>query len=159
MKQGTLSDAIAHFRAAIALAPKFAPPHANLGRALSLQGRNAAAVAELRTFLQLKPDQPQVMGLLAGILATAPEDSVRSGKDAVQLAQKAAQLTPHRDVAVLNALAAAYAETGRYKEAVQVGEQALALASAFGPQPLVAAIQRRIACYRGNKPFHQPARH
>ena len=76
----------------------------------------------------------------------------------MQLAQKAARLAPHRDVAVLNALAAAYAETGRYEEAVQVGEQALALASASGSQTLVTAIQRRIACYRGNKPFRQPAR-
>ena len=158
LRQGKCSDAIEHFQAAIALAPKFAQPHANMGRALSLQGRNAEAAAQWRTFLRLKPDQPQIMTSLAWLLATAPEDRVRSGKDAVELAQKAKELLgPHRDVAVLNALAAAYAETGRYGEAIQVAEEALALASAAGSQPLAAALQRRIACYRGNKPFRQPA--
>ena len=47
MKQGKWAESTGHFRAAITLAPKFALAHANLGRVLSLQGQNAAAVAEL----------------------------------------------------------------------------------------------------------------
>ena len=86
---------------------------------LSQQGQNAAATAEFRTSLRLQPDQPQVLRWLAWTLATAPEDSVRSGKEAVELAEKAVQLTSHRDATVLNALAAAYAESGRFAEAAQ----------------------------------------
>ena len=157
MNQGMMADAIVQFRTAVALDPKFDLAHGNLGRALSRQGQNAAAAAELRAFLRLQPDQPQVLVWLAWILATAPEDAARSGQEAVALAEKAARITSHRDPGGLNVLAAAYAETGRYEEAVKVAEQAQRLASAAGAQPLVAAIQQCIACYRGNKPFRQPA--
>ena len=75
------------------------------------------------------------------------------------MAEKAVELTSHRDAAVFSALAAAYAETGRYEEAIRVAEQALVLASASGSQPLVNEIQRCIACYRGNRPFRQAAAH
>ena len=97
MNQGMMADAIVQFRAAVALDPKFDLAHGNLGRALSHQGQNTAAAAELRAFLRLQPDQPQVLVWLAWILATAPEDAVRSGQEAVALAEKAADLTAHRD--------------------------------------------------------------
>jgi len=158
MNQGMLSEAIAHFRTAIALAPNFAVPHANLGRALSHQGENAAAAAELQTFLRFQPDQPQVMGWLAWILATAPEDRVRSGKDAVQLAQKAAELTSYRDAAVLNSLAAAHAETGQFQDAVRVAEQALAMAAAGRNQALAESLGKRIKHYGQGKPWRDSTR-
>jgi Flp pilus assembly protein TadD len=157
MKQGMFSDAIAHFHTAIAVDPKFDLPHANLGRALSRQGQTAAAAAQLRQFLRLQPDQPQVLGWLAWILATAPDAQVRSGQEAVALAEKAAQLTARRDAGILNSLAAAYAETGRYAEAVEVAQQALTLSSAVGPQALVAGIRECLDCYRDNKPYRQAA--
>ena len=159
MKQGRLPDAMAHFRAAIALDPAFDLPHANLGRILSQQGQNAAATVELRAFLHFQPDQPQVLGWLAWILATAPEELVRSGEEAVALAQKAVQLTSHRDAGALNTLAAAYAETGRYEEAVRTGQQALTVAAASGSQPLVARIRQCIACYRNKQPVRQAVSH
>ncbi len=121
--------------------------------ALSLQGRNAAAAAEFRAYLRAQPGQPRVLGWLAWVLATAPEDAVRSGPEAVALAERAAESTSHSDAEVLHALAAAYAETGRYEQAVQVAGQALAIASAAGSQPLVAEIQQSLACYREKRPF------
>ena len=155
MKQGMLSDAMTQFHAAIAADPKFDLPHANLGRVLSHLGKNAEALVQLREFLRSQPNQPQVLSRLAWILATAPQAPVRSGKEAVALAEKAAQLTARHDVGVLNSLAAAYAETGRYAEAVEVAQQALTLSSAAGPPTLVAGIRECLDCYRGNKPYRQ----
>jgi len=95
---------------------------------------------------------------LAWILATAHEDRVRSGKDAVQLAQKAAELTSYRDAAVLNSLAAALAETGQFQDAARVAEQALAMAAAGRNQALAESLGKRIKHYGQGKPWRDSTR-
>jgi tetratricopeptide (TPR) repeat protein len=150
MEQGALADAIAHFRRAIAINPKFDLPHANLGRALSRQRHYAAAAAEFRTFLRLQPNHPVVLGWLAWLLATAPEDSVRDGKEAVALAEKAAATGRPES---LDALAAAYAECRRFPEAVAAARKAKKAAEDGKNQSLAAAIAARLKLYEAGKPY------
>ena len=90
MNQGMLADAIVQFRAAIALDPKFDLPHGNLGACRAIKARTPPPRPSCGPSCGFQPDQPQVLGWLAWILATAPEDAVRSGKEAVGLAEKAA---------------------------------------------------------------------
>jgi uncharacterized protein len=57
-----------------------------------------------------------------------PEAAVRNGKEAVELAQRASRLPGGENAATLEALAAAYAETGEFSEAVNTIQRAVALA-------------------------------
>ena len=51
------------------------------------------------------------------VLATSPEDKLRDGKRAVELATKAAEVSDFQTPHVLSTLAAAYAETGDFDTA------------------------------------------
>ena len=51
------------------------------------------------------------------MMATDPDPSVRNGSEAVRLAERAVQLTGAREPTLLDTLAAAYAEAGRFQEA------------------------------------------
>jgi hypothetical protein len=74
----------------------------------------------------------------------------------VALAERAARLTGSRDASVLDILAAAYAESGRFADAVETGNRAQGLAAQQGKRDLSAEIQARVvlyeekAAYRGN---------
>ena len=57
------------------------------------------------------------------------------------------------DATALDALAAAYAETGRFPEAVQTAAKALNLAERRSDRSLAEAISARIAFYKAKTPF------
>ena len=61
---GDVDGAIARFRTAIAADPRSPRAHANLGLALASRGRRAEAIEELRTALQLSPDDPEIRNQL-----------------------------------------------------------------------------------------------
>ena len=101
-----------------------------MASAYAQAGRAREAVAELDALLRARPDSPALEVALAWLLATADDAQVRDGARALQLAEDADRRTNHDDPDVLNALAAAYAETGRFSEAVDTAERALAAARA-----------------------------
>jgi protein O-mannosyl-transferase len=71
----------------------------------------------------------------------------------VELAQRAVELSGGQEPAILGTLAAAYAETGRFTEAVQTAQQAVKIAMQQNNQPLVESIQAKIRLYEAGKPF------
>ena len=101
------------------------------------------------------PNRVPVMTQTAWILATHPDASIRNGTVAVGLAEQATRLTGGREPAVLDALAAAYAETGRFAEAAETAERALDLARRQGQRQLAAGLDARMALYRARTPFRE----
>ena len=85
------------------------------------------------------------------ILATAKEDEVRNGREAVTLAERAARITNRRDVTSLDTLAAAYAEVDRFPDAQRAGEEALALARSSGDQAMIPELEQRLEAYRNHR--------
>jgi tetratricopeptide (TPR) repeat protein/Tol biopolymer transport system component len=146
-KTGRRDEAIAHFRKAIQLDARFTQAYFNLGNALYAANSIPEAVAAWRTGLRFAPDHVPVLSRTAWVLATCPLDSVRNGAEAVRLASRALELTGGNQPAVLDALAAAYAETGRFLEAVDTARRALALAGGTNE-----GLEARIALYRAGKP-------
>ena len=69
-------------------------------------GREEAAAGEFRQVLKIQPDNVSALNNLAWILATAPQDSVRHGDEAVALAGQASRLTGGENPAMLRTLAA-----------------------------------------------------
>jgi pentatricopeptide repeat protein len=155
------AEAIAQFEKALELNPAFTEARYNLGDTLYyLQGRAAEALAEWRDVLRAAPNHLAVLDQTARLLATAPDATLRNGPEAVALAERAAQLTGGREPQVLDTLAAAYAEAGRFDEAVQTARQALALALEANKTPLSENLKARIALYESRTPLRtaqQPA--
>jgi Flp pilus assembly protein TadD len=150
---GKGAEAREHYRRAIALRPDNAEAHANLASLLSLDGRAADAVAEFTEALKLKADDPQSLGGLAWIRATAADAALRNPAEAVMLAERAAALTAHRDLSVLDALAASYASAGRYEDAVTVARSAIAQATLLQQPKVAAQFKERLAMYQRRQPY------
>ena len=92
---------------------------------------------------------------LAWLLATCPEASLRDGGKAIELAKQADQLSGGNHPEILDTLAAAYAEAGRYPEAVETARRALSLIATQNNQPVVDALQMRLKLYEANSPYHE----
>ncbi len=54
-------------------------------------------------------------------------------------------------------MAAAYAEAGRFDDAILMAEKACALATESGEQDLLKKNQELLALYRAHKPYHEVA--
>jgi len=115
-------------------------------------GDTSAAVTHLRKSLEIDPGQMNAEVNLAWILATAQDSSMRDGTKAVELAEDVALRAGHPNAVVLRTLAAAYAESGRFSEAIGVAEQARQLAVAQGNAGLAQDLQHNINNYRMSLP-------
>ena len=151
--KGRIDEAMARYRKAAASRPDYADAHQNLGVLLHQQGKIAEALAQWREAIRLRPKDMVLLNAVARLLATHPDASVRNGPEAVELARRAVQLSGERDPALLDTLAAACAEAGRFAEAIEVAQHALLLASARGNTALSEAVGSRIKLYQSGSPF------
>jgi len=150
---GDLGEAAAHYRRAIAIRPDNAEAHTNFGALLSATGHLRDAVAEFRRALELQPDASGALSGLAWILATAPDSTLRNGDEAVTFAERALAVAGPEDLPTLDALAAAYAETGRFDEAVQATDRAVGRARLLGMIEVAARFMERRVRYQRHEPF------
>jgi len=115
------------------------------------------AVAHLKESLKINPDNIYAQSNLAWVLATSVDASLRDGAKAIELAKKITELDGHANnetaIVALRILAAGYAETGRFSEAIETAQQALQLAVAQGNAGLAKHLQSDIASYRENRPL------
>jgi Flp pilus assembly protein TadD len=149
------AEAIRQFQRAVALKSDHASAHDSLGLALSRVGRFAEAVAQYGQALALNPRLVSAQNNLAWLLATCPDASIRNGARAVELAEGANQLAGGKNPAVLDTLAAAYAEAGRFSEAIVTAKQAFELAMAAGRKELAGQAESRLKLYESGRPYHQ----
>ncbi len=154
MQKGEVDEAISRFQKAVQIRPNYAQAHNNLGNAFLQKGNMTEAIAHFQQVLQIEPNNPQVQSNLAWLLATGPEASLRNGKQAVELAERANQLTSGGNPFILCSLAAAYAEVGRFSEAVATAQRALQLAEAQSNARLAGALQVEMKLYQAGSPFH-----
>lgn len=90
---------------------------------------------------------------LAWVLATNPDPAVRNGDEALELAQQATKADPTSPT-YLSALAAALAEKGRFNEAMEAGERALANSRLRSEAPQIQqTFAERLAIIRSGKPL------
>ncbi len=153
--QGRLEEAIPEYRRTLELMPNSAQAHFRFGQALQTLHNFAAAKAEYQKVLELDPKHLSAHLSLAWLLATCPEASIRNGAKAVALTQQAEQLAGGESPQILDTLAAAYAEAGRYPEAVETAKRALNLTATQNNKPLAEAIQARLKLYEAGSPYHE----
>jgi tetratricopeptide (TPR) repeat protein len=153
---GQFDEALDHYRRALSLRPDNVEARGNLAQLLSRQGRSAEAAAEFEQMLAAKAEDPQALSGLAWIRATAADATLRNPGEAIQLAERAAALTRRRDLAALDALAAAYAAAGRFGEAVTTAQAAVDLAVAAGQGDIAAQFKERLALYQRHEVYRVP---
>ena len=68
---------------------------------------------------------PGILNNLAWAYATSTFDELRDGDRAIELAEKAAELTDYKEAYILSTLASAYAEVGDFERAVEWSEKAV----------------------------------
>ena len=151
--RGNPGEALQHFRDALRLDPSNAEAHYNVGSMLRARGDLAGALVRFRQALQLKPDWLPAVASLAWLLATAPDAALRDADQAIQFAERAADLTGRQDASATDVLAAAYAEARQFDRAIAASQLALTM----NPDAaLAAAIRRRLELYRQHQPYRSP---
>jgi tetratricopeptide (TPR) repeat protein len=122
------------------------------GQAYFSRGEYAQAIRDFEASIRHNPDNAQAHAFLAGMLASAPDERLRDGAKAIQLAQHACDLTEWKEWLCLGALAAAYAEVGDFPEAVHRARQSVE----FAPEKFKAERQARLEEYLAGKPHRFP---
>lgn len=136
--EGLLRQAAAHYRIAIARGADDENfwPNFYFAELLDKEGHYQEAKKCMETAVQIKPNQADALNNLAWILSTCPDEKVRDGERAVKLAERACELTHDRSAKFLSTLGAAYAEAGRFDDAIATIEKAGALAQQTGQDAL-----------------------
>lgn len=91
---------------------------------------------------------------LAWIKATCPDDRIRDGKEAVTAATQACELSHWKNGAVIDTLAASFAEVGDFDSAVKYENEAIELA-APEMQDRIPAMNDRLALYRRHERYRE----
>ena len=151
-----VAEALTHYERAVMLRADNLEALTNLAQLLSRSGRAADAILRFRAVLAAQPDNASSLSGLAWIRATAADPALRDPTEAVTFAERAAAVTRHQDVSVIDALAAAYASADRYDEAVAAARSGIALATAAGQTALAAQFSERLDLYQRRQPFRMP---
>ena len=116
-------------------------------------GDHQAALADLEIALTLKPDDPGVLNNLAWLLATSPDENIRDGARAVELATKACESTNWRQAHIVSTLAAGYAEQGDYDNAKKYSRQAVETGGVT--DEVREQLEKELASYEESKPWRE----
>ena len=152
---GRLDECMAHLERAVALDPDYKDAYGSLGEAYAAQGRRALAIKYFALAVDAAPENPFLLNRLGWLLATAVEDDVRNGARAVEVAERSVRLTSRRDLMSLETLAAAYAEAGRFDDAVATAREAVAAAERTGNPAAVARMSARLSQYERRERVRQ----
>jgi tetratricopeptide (TPR) repeat protein len=153
LQKGRPAEAMLHYRKFLEIEPQNVEARNILGTALIQQGHVREAVEQWQEALAREPENGNAASNLAWVFATYPEDSMRDGGRAVELAQKALRVSGGKIPMVFRILGAAYAENGRFSQAIETAQRGAELANSQGNPGLAAELQSNIALYQTGKPL------
>jgi len=153
LQKGQVADALVHYRKLLDLQPDNMEIHNIVGTVLVQQGRVQEGAEEWQKVLLVEPDNGNAMSNLAWVFATSPDQSIRNGPRAVQLAEQAVRLSGGRIAILFRTLAAAYAENGQFSDAIQTAERGIQLANSQGNAGLANELQANTVLYQQQQPL------
>jgi Flp pilus assembly protein TadD len=155
VQKNDLTTATNQFAYALLFGPDGPEVQVDFGRVLLRLGDCPNGLRHLQAAVQLAPDSPSALNELAWLLATGPDAALRNGPKAAQLAERGCAVTSRRDPILLGTLAAAYAEAGRFPEAINAAREALSLARTTGDEATVVRTENLLGLFQSGRPFHQ----
>jgi tetratricopeptide (TPR) repeat protein len=150
---GRLAEAAVAYRDAIEQQPDVARYRFNLASVLAERGEADLAQRQYGLAMRLDSDWPQRASKEAWKLATSAEANQRDGATARRFARQACEAVSSPSASSLDALAAAYAETGDFELAEAEARRAADAARASGAEQLARDIERRLEIYRGKEAY------
>jgi protein O-mannosyl-transferase len=157
LQAGRVPEALVHYRKLAELQPGNFEVHNIVGTVLVQKGRIREGVEEWQKVLAIQPDNGNAMSNLAWVFATAPDDSLRDGAQAVKLAEQALNLSGGRIPILFRTLAAAYAENGQFSQAIETAQRGITLANSQSNPGLAAELQGSISLYQEQRPLRDPS--
>jgi len=153
LQKGRLAEAMVHYRKFLEVEPGNVEARNFLGTALIQQGHVREAIEQWQDALRIEPENGNAASNLAWVFATCPETSIRDGARAVELGEKALRISGGKIPMIFRVLAAAYAENGRFSEAIETAQRGAELANSQGNIGLASELQRNITLYQASTPL------
>jgi tetratricopeptide (TPR) repeat protein len=153
MGAGRLADAVAQFKIAVQLQPNHAHARNSLATAFAAKQQWGEAIRCWRETLEIDPNNVAAQSGLAWTLATAPDPTLRNGPEALAISQRFSQTSGASNPVLLRVLAAAYAEAGRFPEAIETIERGITLATSQGRADLAAVLQGDLKLLQSAQPL------
>lgn len=154
MQQGHLDEALGHFQESVTMHPDFRA-YNSIGSIQHRQGKLAEAMQSYGKAQTLVPDASVPLTNMAWILATAPDDSLRDGQRALELALRADAFSGGTDPFYLHTLAACYAETGDFANAICTAQRAIEHSQPQSMKPLIEQLRSEISLYELGLPYRE----
>jgi tetratricopeptide (TPR) repeat protein len=148
LRSGHCARSIVEFRAAIELDPSLTQARGGAATAFLRRGRPADAVQELRRGIEVSPDDINLRDFLSWILATHPDATTRRGSEAVNLSEDVCFVRGSQSCRSWATLAGAYAEVGRFDDAVAAANRAIVFGSRVEGSGSVKTAREQLACYK-----------
>ncbi len=157
LQKGRVAEAMVHYRKFLEIEPANVEARNILGTALIQRGRIREAIEQWQDALAIEPENGNAASNLAWVFATCPDDSIRDGRRAVELAEKALRISGGKIPMIFRVLAAAYAEDGRFSQAIESAQRGADLATSQSNSGLAAELQSNIALYKAGTPLRDPS--
>jgi tetratricopeptide (TPR) repeat protein len=157
VQKGRVAEAMVHYRKFLEIEPENVEARNILGTALIQQGRIREAIEQWQEAQTIEPENGNAASNLAWVFATCPDDSIRDGRRAVELAEKALRISGGKIPMIFRVLAAAYAEDRRFSQAIESAQRGADLAKSQGNSALAAELQSNIALYQTGTPLRDPS--
>jgi tetratricopeptide (TPR) repeat protein len=152
-KQNEIEKAICDYDKVIREAVHSAEGHFFQARAYDAKRDYAAAAAQYLRARQMSPRDDAILNGMAWMKATCPDKSIRNGREAVEIATRSCEFRKWSDWNSLDTLAAAWAESGNYGQAVKFEKEALRLNQT--PPGFETKMQQRLTLYQAQTPFRE----
>ncbi|MBX3413003.1 MAG: tetratricopeptide repeat protein [Pirellulales bacterium] len=150
-----LDAAIEACQVALAIDAESTSAYYQLAEIHSRQNDWEAAAADYEAVLRIKPDSLDAANNLAWLLATHDDAAPQSSRRAVELAEQICTATEQKDHSYLDTLAAAYAQAGRFEDAVRTARLAVERARAARQEAMAEQINSRLRLYEAGQPFRE----
>ncbi|MFN2508557.1 MAG: tetratricopeptide repeat protein [Chthoniobacterales bacterium] len=154
LAKGNLDRALADYEAALRVDPAVAEAYMGRADVLSRKLAYSRAAADWEKALSLRPARAErALNAFAWFRATCPAPAVRNGKQAIEAALQACELTDWMHGGYVDTLAAAYAENGEFEKAIEFQQYALR-SEGMGPADRPGA-EKRLSLYGQRRPYRE----
>ena len=150
---GELEEGLAVYDDLLALQPRRSDLYTRAANLRLRYGDVAGAISLLRRGAAMLPENIAIANDLAWQLSTVVDEDLRNGAQAVKLAEYVNDRKGRESASELDTLAVAYAEVGRYDDAVAAAEQALLIARQGNQTGLAGEISQRLELFRQGTPY------
>jgi tetratricopeptide (TPR) repeat protein len=156
LKMGQITPALTQYSEALRYQPDIAGAYFQIGTAmLSAKHNPKDALDYIRAAVRFAPDWTQALNTLAWTLATHADATMRNGEEAVKFGTRAVTVTRGNDAGLLDTLGAAYAEDGKFPNAVYAVQRAIQRAKATADTNSIPEFESHLKSFQAQKPWRE----